>query len=181
MQPWKTLERHVILKHNKFLTVESHTVELPDGRVIKDWPWLVMPDFVNVLALTTDQHLICFRQTKYSVDGESLAPVGGYVEPGEAPEAAARRELLEETGYEAPEWIKLGSFPIDGNRGAGMAHFFIAKAAHPVAPITADDLEEQHMVFLTLDEIKTALKQGQFKLLPWMAIISLGLQILQEQ
>ncbi len=180
MQSWKTIERHVILKHNKFLTVESHTVELPDGRIIKDWPWLVMPDFVNVLAVTTDRRLICFRQTKYSVDGESLAPVGGYVEPDEAPEAAARRELLEETGYEAPEWIKLGSFPIDGNRGAGTAHFFIARGAYPAAEITADDLEEQHMVYLTLDEIKSALRQGQFKLLPWMAIISLGLHFLQE-
>jgi ADP-ribose pyrophosphatase len=178
MKPWKTLERHTLLKHNKFLTVESHTVELPDGRVIEDWPWLEMPDFVNILAETGDEKFICFRQTKYSVKGVSLAPVGGYLEPGEEPETAGRRELREETGCEASEWIGLGSFPIDGNRGAGTAHFYLARGAHPVAPIYADDLEEQEIIYLSREEMAAALDQGEFKLLPWMAIISLGLHYL---
>ncbi len=180
MKPWKTLERRTILKHNKFLTVESHTVELPDGRIIHDWPWLVMPDFINVLAQTNDGLFIYFRQTKYSLEGTSLAPVGGYVEPGEAPESAARRELREETGYEAQEWTWLGSFPIDGNRGAGTAHYYLARGAHPTAPITADDLEEQQLIYLSLIEMKKALLEGQFKLLPWMAIVALGLQTLDK-
>jgi ADP-ribose pyrophosphatase len=181
MKPWKTLERHTLLKHNKYLTVESHTIELPDGRIIEDWPWLVMPDFVNILAETSDRRFICFHQTKYSVEGISLAPMGGYLEPGEEPEAAGRRELLEETGFEAPEWIHLGSFPIDGNRGAGTAHFFLARGTHKVAPINADDLEEQEIVYLSQDEMAAALRQGEFKLLPWMAIVSLGLQYLDRQ
>ena len=175
MKPWKTLERHTILKHNQFLTVESHTIELPDGRIIQDWPWLVMPDYANILAETTDSRFICLRQTKYSVDGESLAVVGGYLEPGEAPEAGARRELREETGYEAPEWFHLGSFPIDGNRGAGTAHFYLARSAKAVAPIDADDLEEHELVLLSRQEIRTAMLQGEFKLLPWMSIVALGL------
>jgi ADP-ribose pyrophosphatase len=178
MKPWKTLERHTLLKHNKFLTVESHTIELPNGRIIEDWPWLVMPDFVNILAETADGRFICFHQTKYSVDGVSLAPVGGYLEPGEEPEAAGRRELVEETGYSASEWIPLGSFPIDGNRGAGKAHFYLARGAHPSAPICKDDLEEQVIVYLNRAEMKAALNQGKFKLLPWMAIVSLGLNYL---
>src|SRR5512139_728419 len=104
MQSWKTLSRRVILEHSKYLVVEEHAVELPDGRVIEDWPWLITPDFVNVVAVTEGGQFLCFRQTKYGIEGDSLAPVGGYLEPGEDPLVAAQRELLEETGYQAAEW-----------------------------------------------------------------------------
>jgi len=124
MQPWKTLSRKTILDHSKYLKVENHAIELPDGRVIPDWPWIITPDYINAIALTTEGQFVCFRQTKYSIEGSSLAPVGGFLEPGEEPLAAAKRELQEETGYEAPNWIDLGKYAVDGNRGAGTAYFF---------------------------------------------------------
>ena len=39
MQPWKTLSRKTILDYSKFLRVEEHAIELPDGKVIEKWPW----------------------------------------------------------------------------------------------------------------------------------------------
>ena len=176
MESWKTLSRRVILDHSKFLVVEEHTVELPDGQIIYDWPWVITPDFVNVVAVTRDDLLLCFRQTKYGIEGTSLAPVGGYLEPGEAPLAAAQRELLEETGYEAAEWTDLGRYRVDANRGAGMAYFFLARQAYRVGEPDADDLEEQEMLLLTRDQIQAALDAGDFKLLPWATIVALALR-----
>src|SRR5512143_1161741 len=122
MRPWKTLSREVVLSEPPFLTIESHTVELPDGRIIPDWQWIVTPDYVNVVAITDEGQFVCFRQTKYAVTGTSLAPVGGYLDPGEEPLAAAQRELHEETGYAATSWTSLGSYAVDGNRGAGTGY-----------------------------------------------------------
>jgi len=181
MKPWKTLSQKTILNHSRFLTVESHTIELPDGQTIADWPWLVTPDYVNVAAVTVDGQFICFRQTKYAVEGVSLAPVGGYLEPGEAPLAAARRELLEETGYQAEEWFSLGQYPVDGNRGAGVAHLFLARRAWRIAEPDADDLEEQELLLLNRAEVQTALAQGHFKLLPWAAVMALALTFEEKQ
>jgi ADP-ribose pyrophosphatase len=141
MQAWETLSRRVILGYSKFLTVEEHAVQLPDGQVISDWPWVVTPDFVNVVAVTEEGRYLCFRQTKYGIDGTSLAPVGGFMEPGEEPLAAAQRELLEETGYEGAEWIPLGSYRVDANRGAGMAYFFLALGVRRITEAVSDDLE----------------------------------------
>ena len=95
MQPWKTLNRSLLLDHSKYLRVENHTVQLPDGRTISDWAWLIMPDYVNIVVVTEEGKFLCFRQPKYGAGGITLALAGGYLEPGEDPLAAAQRELLE--------------------------------------------------------------------------------------
>ena len=146
MQPWKTLSRQTILNHSKYLSVENHTIELPDGRVISHWPWVVTLNYVIVIAITIDGKFLCFRQTKYGANGTTLAPVGGYLEPGEEPLAAARRELIEETGYDSPDWISLGSYRVDGNHGAGTAFLYLARCAHYVSEPQSDDLEEQQLL-----------------------------------
>jgi len=181
LQPWKTLSRRTILKHSTYLTIENHTVELPDGQVIEDWPWIITPDYANVLAVTKDNTFLCFRQTKYGVGGISLAPVGGYLEPNEDPLAAAQRELLEETGYVASEWIDLGHYTIDGNRGGGIAYLFLARGAYQIQDAHADDLEEQRLLQLTRTEIEEALTLGEFKVLGWATVVALALRHLHEK
>jgi len=175
MQPWKTLASERVVEFGKYLTVERRTLELPDGRIIPDWPWLIMPDYVNVVAVTDDEQFICFRQVKYAVKGTSLAIVGGYLEPGEEPLAAAQRELREETGYAAREWQSLGRYAVDANRGAGTGQSFLARGAYYVGDSITDDLEEQALLLLTRAEVETALANCEFKVMPWTTAVALAL------
>ena len=180
MQPWKTLARRTILNHSKFLAIESHTVELPNGQIISDWPWIITPDYVDVVAVNEREEFLLFRQTKYGINGTSLAVIGGYLEPGEDPLAAAKRELREETGFEATQWIELGSYRVDANRGAGVAHLFLAQNARMVSEAIADDLEEQELVLLTRAEVAVALTAGEFKVLAWAATVASALLYFQR-
>lgn len=175
MQQWKTLTRERVIEFGKYLTVERRTLELPDGRIIPDWPWLIMPDYINVVAITDDDQFICFRQVKYAVEGTSLAVVGGYLEPGEEPLAAAQRELREETGYAAREWLSLGRYVADANRGAGKGYAFLARGAYYAGGSIADDLEEQELLLLSRAEVETALANGEFKVMPWTTAVALAL------
>ena len=175
MESWKTIKREPILDLSPFLKIEQHTVGLPDGQIIDKWPWIITPDFVNIAVITAEGDYLVFRQTKYSVKGTTLAPVGGYIEPGEEPLAAAKRELLEETGFAAEHWENLGEFSVDGNRGKGIAHFFLAREARPVAEKDADDLEEQELLMLSRAEVEAAVARGAFKVLPWQTVMALAL------
>jgi len=175
LRVWETISRKTVLEHSKFLTVESHTVKLPDGKVILDWAWMIIPSAAIVLAVTENQQFLCFRQTKYAVKGTALAPVGGMLEPNEEPMDAAKRELLEEMGYESSEWLSLGSHILDPNRGIATMHLFLALNARKVAEPNSDDLEDQELLFLSKAEIETALYQGEFKILAWSAVVAMSL------
>ena len=180
LRVWKTLSKKIILEHNKFLTVESHTVKLPDGRIIPDWAWVIIPSAVIVLAVTEDNKFLVFRQTKYAVKGTSLAPVGGMIEQNETPIEAAKRELLEEMGCESPDWVDLGSYILDPNRGIATMYLFLALKSIRVTEPNSDDLEDQEILTLHRTDIENALKAGEFKVLAWSAIVAMSLNHLNE-
>ncbi len=176
MKPWKTRTRQIVLDDHPWLTVEHHTVELPDGRQIPNWPWVITPDYINVVALSEDERFICFRQVKYGIEGTTLSIVGGYINEGEEPLAAAQRELLEETGYKSDDWTSLGSYLVDPNRGIATGHLFLARQARYVTARDADDLEEQELLLLTREEIESALEKGEIKVLAWAAAVAFALR-----
>jgi ADP-ribose diphosphatase len=175
LRPWETLSRKTILTDGKFLTVENHTIKLPDGKIIPDWPWLITPSAAIVLPVTADGKFLCFRQTKYAVEGTTLAPVGGMLEADETPLDAAKRELLEEMGRTASDWIPLGSYVLDPNRGIASMHLFLALNARQVTRPDSKDLEDQELLLLSKAELENALKMGEFKVLTWSAVVAMGL------
>ena len=181
MRPWRTHSKQKVLEAGKWLSVELRQVETPSGRIIHDWPWVKTPDYINVVPVTPAGEFLFFRQDKYAIDGLTLAPVGGYLEEGEAPLATAQRELMEETGFTADEWVPLGSFWVDPNRGMAVGHLFLALGARQVAERDADDLEQQELLRLSRVQVETALDGGEFKVLAWAANVAFALRALDHR
>lgn len=87
------------LAESKFARCDIHSVLSEDGnRIVNDWIFLEERDAVNVAVFTDEGKLIVFTQNKYAIPGETLSPVGGFIDEGESPWEAARREVLEELG-----------------------------------------------------------------------------------
>lgn len=175
MKPWKTLQREPVCSHAPWLELERHRVGLPDGREITDWMWVKVPDFVNVAAVDTEGNYHVFRQQKYAVPGITLAVVGGYVDAGENPEQAAHRELEEEMGLHAGSLTSLGSYVMDGNRGCGTGHLYLAEDCTRTGTPVTDDLEDQEHLVLSPHELREALLAGRFGVASWTATLALAL------
>ena len=181
MKPWHTRSRRVVFDQPPWLQVEYHEVELPDGRIIPDWTWIKTPDYINVVVETETGDFLCFRQRKYAVAEPMLAVVGGYIKSGEAPLAAAQRELKEETGYISDDWVDLGTYLVDPNRGVARGYLFLARHSHKFFTIESDDLEEQEILLLSRDELESALAEGKFKILAWAAAVAFALRHLPRE
>jgi ADP-ribose pyrophosphatase len=89
------------------------------------------PDFVIIVAATRQDRLLLVRQFRTAVEAITLELPAGHVDPGETPEQAARRELLEETGYEADTFKLLGALSPSVARFTNRMWCFYAANARP--------------------------------------------------
>jgi ADP-ribose pyrophosphatase len=91
-------------------------------------------DYVGVLAVDTAGDLILVRQFRPAVESWTLEVPAGLLERGESPEACARREVLEETGYEGGQFECLGTLWPNVGRMSNHMWCFVATGLRPAAP-----------------------------------------------
>ena len=161
MHPWKVLSHRSLLKIVPWLEVVREQVQLPDGQVVDDYYTIRLPEYSVVVALTPDGRVVAERHYKHGLRAVSLSLPAGYLADGEEPLRGAQRELSEETGYTSDRWLSLGRFVVDGNRGCGVAHFFLARDCAKVCQPDNDDLEEIQVELLAFDEMLDAIRFGQ--------------------
>lgn len=119
---------------------------MTDDRVVFSVPWfkilersadggsaphylLSASDYVSVLAATTNGSLLVVRQYRPAVQAHTLELPSGHIEQGESPAVAAARELAEETGFEAKEFVHLGTLAPDTGRMVNQLWCYYAAGA----------------------------------------------------
>ncbi|RKG96978.1 NUDIX hydrolase [Corallococcus sp. CA053C] len=125
LKPWPRLRRG--LEHD-FGVVKVREDKVADPRTQLEHPRVRMecPDWVNVIAVTKADELVMVRQFRFGIDAPTLEVPGGCIDPGEAPAAAAARELEEETGYRAGRLESLGAVHPNPAFQPNRCHTFLA-------------------------------------------------------
>ena len=180
MKPWRILAKRVLLERPPWLAVGEQDVELPDSTVLNGFNWISTRAFAIIVPLLDGDRTILVRSFKLGVGAVSLSLPAGYLEDGEEPLAGARRELLEETGHEATEWIPLGRYVVDGNYGSGAMHAFIAMGARKVREANSGDHEEQELLTMPFSEAIATLRAGEVAQLATAAALGLAAIALRE-
>ena len=159
---WKTLDSKTLLDLPPFLRVRQERIEIRPDEVIDDFYQVDLRPFALVVAVLENGNLMLIDQYKHGPRRKVLGFPAGFIETGEDPETAARRELLEETGLEPAALYSLGSYVDNGNQGGCTGHYFLATGCHQTTAPNPGDLEDFSYAELSKSEVDTALSEGRF-------------------
>ena len=138
---WRVLSSEYLFRR-PWLTARKDVVKLPDGRVNPEYYVLEYPDWVNVIALTADGQMILERQYRHGLGKTCYELPCGVIEEGETPLEAAKRELLEETGYAGGQWFEWMTLTGNASSTNNLTHSFLATGVEKVAGQSLDATED---------------------------------------
>lgn len=137
---WRTTGAREVYA-NAWMRVREDSVVRPDGRPgVYGVVELAHPS-VFVVALTDDDEVVLLDLYRYTTrDWSTEVPAGST--DGEDALVAARRELIEETGLEAEEWVEVGRLSALNGIAAAPEHIYLARGLRPAADATATQAAE---------------------------------------
>jgi 8-oxo-dGTP pyrophosphatase MutT (NUDIX family) len=141
-EPWKTLTQEHVIQDPPWLTVRRDRIVTTRGVEIHPYWVIEQPSWVNVVAVTADDHVVLVRQFRYGIGEAHLEIPGGYAEPGEDPMTAAQRELAEETGFSGGEWAQLFKLAPNPALQDNWVYSFIARGVREAAAQNLDEGED---------------------------------------
>ncbi len=120
-------------------------------------------DSVNVFALTKSGEVLMIKQYRFGIGAYIIELPGGLVDDGEDHQQAAKRELMEETGYVAREWHYMGCVASNPVFMDSYIHHYVALDAEKVSEPELEDAEDIEAHELPLAKVEKMLRNGEFQ------------------
>lgn len=120
-------------------------------------------DWVNVVAVDTSGRLVMVEQYRFGIEAVTLETPGGMVDDGEDHGTAARRELLEETGYGDGQWTYMGAVEPNPAIHGHLCHHWLAVDVRPVAAATPGAGEDVAILLMEPDALAQAIEDGHLR------------------
>jgi ADP-ribose pyrophosphatase len=159
--PWRQEDARELLRTRIFTVHQRRATSPTDPRKTGEFVSLQCADWCNVIALTPDRRVILIEQFRHGLGEVTLEVPGGMVDPGERPEHACARELLEETGYAARGPIEIiGVVSANPALQNNRCHIGLATDAEPAPGGHPDHLEELAVRLVPLTQIPDLIRGG---------------------
>ncbi|WP_299465262.1 NUDIX hydrolase [uncultured Microscilla sp.] len=156
IQPWKKLEEDKV--YNGYRSIIKRKFELPNGKVM-EYDIVAGGNFASIAALTQDNEVLLVKQFRPGPEQVLMSTPSGYIDFNEDPKDAAKRELLEETGYQAEDifFKKKVTLPY----GIGCQYCFVATGCIEIQGQRLDDTEFIEVITMNLPAFKEKLRNPQ--------------------
>ena len=159
--PWRTLSSRTVLR-DRWINVRADDCLTETGKSVAPYYVLTYPDFVDVVAILPGERLLLVEQYRHGAATAVLELPGGMMDPGDIdPVEAARRELLEETGYGATGWQLVSSLFVNPAIQTNRVHFVLATGCQQVSEPTLESGEEgMVMRIMPIADVMAGLRGG---------------------
>lgn len=158
MRRWKPKSVEILFSHPLVELRRQQLVAHDEQRMALV---LQMPDWVNVIAVLPDDRVLFVRQWRYGLAQTTLEIPGGVVEPGEEELVGAQRELLEETGYRARSWERLGEVHPNPAMQTNRTGTWVARDLERMGEAEGDGEEELELEAIPLEEVPERIARGE--------------------
>lgn len=158
---WKILSSEYLIER-PWLTARRDCVQLPDGLIMDEYYVLEYPDWINIIAIDKEGCMLLVRQYRHGLGRTNFELVAGVLEKDEDPLTAAKRELLEETGYSGGEWHELMQLSANSSTMTNITHCFVATGVEKIADQHLDATEDLEVYTFTQEEVKSMVYRGEF-------------------
>lgn len=156
MEKWKVLDSSYILQR-PWATIRVDKLKMPNGQVKEEYYVLEYPNWVNMVGITRENKLVMVRQYRHGAAEILLELPAGVIEPGELPEEAAKRELLEETGYSFDSIEYICELYPNPATSANITYTYLLKGGHKTQEQALDPSEDIDVEVLEIDQVKQML------------------------
>lgn len=160
VKKWETKSEKSILNAKVFNYRQVERTSQDSGKT-GQFDVLECYDWVNIVALTPNNEVILVEQYRQGTDQITLEIPGGVGHPGEDIIDGAKRELQEETGYQAEEWVKLGEVDANPAFMTNTCATYLAKGCKKVSEQDLDPFEEIDIKLIPLSEIPNLIREGK--------------------
>lgn len=178
---WKVLSSENVFSSG-FFRIQSDRCELPDGRVMPRYYVMSFPDWVNILPITKDGQVLLVRQYRHASGKVHLEIPGGSLDPQaqESTQEGARREMLEETGYDSTNIVKVLSHYPNPALQSNQMHTYIAFNCAKTQEPQLDPFEDLELYQCSLDRLEEHLLSGDIDHSLMIAAVTQALAYLKK-
>lgn len=161
-EKWKIIHSEYLIRR-PWLTARKDHVRLPNGIENQEYYVLEYPDWVNVIAITTDGKFLMEKQYRHGLQWTGFELCAGVCEPKESPLETAKRELYEETGYTGGKWTYYMTLSANTSTMNNLCHCFIAQDVEATSTQHLEDTEDISIHLLTTEEVRQLLLNDQIR------------------